>query len=54
MIGKPIDYDKKYNKNTTIWGKSTLDMSLKQYLKLLEGKNVLDLGIGEGQNSIAL
>ena len=54
MIGKPINYDKKYNKNTTIWGKSTLDMSLKQYLKLLEGKNVLDLGIGEGQNSIAL
>lgn len=54
MVGNPVDYDKKYNDNSRMWGKSNLDMVLKKYLKLLEGKNVLDLGIGEGQNSIVL
>lgn len=54
MIGKPIDYDKKYIDNSPLWGKPILDHDLKKYLKLLKGKTVLDLGIGEGQNSIAL
>ena len=54
MIGNPIDYDKKYINNSSLWGKSILDNDIKKYLKLLEGKKVLDLGIGEGQNSITL
>ena len=54
MIGNPIDYDKKYIDNSPLWGKSILDNDIKRYLKLLEGKTVLDLGIGEGQNSITL
>ena len=54
MIGNPIDYDKKYINNSSLWGKSILDNDIKRYLKLLKGKTVLDLGIGEGQNSIAL
>lgn len=54
MIGKPIDYDKKYIDNHYLWNKSVLDNDIKRYLNLIEGKNVLDLGIGEGQNSINL
>ena len=54
MIGNPVDYDKKYINNSSLWGKSILDNDIKKYLKLLDGKNVLDLGIGEGQNSIPL
>ena len=54
MIGNPVDYNKKYNNTSSIRGKAKLDISLKTYLKLLSGKNVLDLGIGEGQNSIPL
>lgn len=54
MIGNPIDYNKKYVGNSTLWKSPTLDNDIKKYLKLLNGKNVLDLGIGEGQNSIAL
>lgn len=54
MIGKPIDYDKKYINNSSIWNKASLDYEISKYLKLLNGKNVLDLGIGEGQNSIIL
>ena len=54
MIGNPVNYDKEYNGNSPIWGKSKLDNCLRRYLNLLEGKNILDLGIGEGQNSIAL
>ena len=54
MIGKPINYDKKYIGNSHLWSKPILDNDIKKYLKLLDGKNVLDLGIGEGQNSIPL
>lgn len=54
MIGNPIDYDRKYIDNSPLWGKSILDNDIKEYLKLLKGKTVLDLGIGEGQNSIIL
>lgn len=54
MIGKPINYDKKYIANSHLWSKPILDNDIKKYLKLLDGKNVLDLGIGEGQNSIPL
>ncbi len=54
MFGNPINFDKKYSGNSPIWGKSKLDANLKRYLNLLGGKNVLDLGIGEGKNSIFL
>lgn len=54
MIGKSIDYDKKYNNNNSIWGKPHIDHELKNYLNLLNKGNVLDLGIGEGNNSIIL
>lgn len=54
MIGNPIDYNKKYVGDFPLWKSPTLDNVIKKYLKLLNGKNVLDLGIGEGQNSIAL
>lgn len=54
MIGKSIDYDKKYSNNNPIWGKPNLDFELKRYLNLLNKGNVLDLGIGEGNNSIIL
>lgn len=54
MKGNTIDYNKHYTDNSPIWGKSKLDIELKRFLKLLDGKNVLDLGIGEGQNSIIL
>lgn len=53
MIGKSINYDKKYS-NNAIWGKPHLDSELKRYLNLLNKGNVLDLGIGEGNNSIIL
>ena len=54
MIGNSVNYDKEYKENQSIWGTAKLDDSLKRYLKLLDGKNVLDLGIGEGNNSISL
>ena len=54
MLGNPVDYNKKYLKNSSLWGTPTLDNELTQYLELVKGKNILDLGIGEGQNSIAL
>lgn len=54
MIGNFINYDKKYENSKNIWGKYFLDNSLKQYLNLITGKEVLDLGIGEGNNSILL
>ena len=54
MIGNPVDYNKKYIKNSPLWSSPTLDNELTQYLELLKGRNILDLGIGEGQNSIAL
>ena len=43
MIGNPVNYDKEYNGNSPIWGKSKLDNCLRRYLNLLEGKNILDL-----------
>lgn len=54
MIGKPINYDKAYVNKQSLWNKPSIDVDLKRYLKLLNGNNVLDLGIGEGQNSIIL
>lgn len=54
MIGNPIDYNKKYINNNPLWNKALLENDLKKYLNLLNGKTVLDLGIGEGQNSIVL
>lgn len=54
MIGNPINFDKKYFSKNRLWNKPNLDVHIKRYLKLLKGKNVLDLGIGEGHNSIVL
>lgn len=53
MIGNPVDYDKKYKGEFPILSPK-MDFELKRYLKLVNGKNVLDLGIGQGQNSIPL
>lgn len=53
MIGKPVDYDKKFKKNFPIFP-AKFDPELKRYLNLVSGKEVLDLGIGQGRNSIPL
>ena len=53
MIGNPVDYDKKYKGEFPKF-LSKMDFELKKYLKLIDGKEVLDLGIGQGQNSIPL
>lgn len=53
MIGNPVDYDKKF-KDTFPTLQPTFDADLKEYLSLVPGKNVLDLGIGQGKNSIPL
>lgn len=53
MIGNVIDYDKKYNNNFPIY-EAKLDYILNKYLKLIPGKEVLDLGIWQGKNSIPL
>lgn len=53
MIGNPVDYDKKYN-GTFPQYPAKLDQELKRFLKLVPGKEVLDLGIGQGMNSIPL
>ena len=54
MIGNPVDYDKKFkNSNFPIFPPK-FDSELKRYMHLLSGKNVLDLGIGQGRNSIPL
>lgn len=53
MIGNPVDFDKKF-KDTFPTPDTTFDADLKQYLSLVSGKNVLDLGIGQGKNSIFL
>lgn len=29
MIGNPVDYDKKYINNSSLWGKSILDNDIK-------------------------
>ncbi len=53
MIGSPVDYDKKFKENLPIQP-AKLDWNLKRYLNLIPGKEVLDLGIGQGRNSIPL
>lgn len=53
MIGNVVDYDKKF-KNNFPKIPVKLDFELKRYLNLLPGKEVLDLGIGQGINSIPL
>ena len=53
MIGKPVDYDKKFKNNFPIFP-AKLDFELRKYLNLIPGKEVLDLGIGQGRNSIPL
>ncbi len=53
MIGSPVDYDKKFIDNFPIFP-AKLDFELRRYLKLIPGKEVLDLGIGQGRNSIPL
>ena len=53
MLGNPIDYDKKFKDKFPILP-AKFDPELKRYLKLVSGKNVLDLGIGQGTNSIPL
>lgn len=53
MIGNPVDYDKNFKENFPIFP-AKLDLELKRYLNLISGKEVLDLGIGQGRNSIPL
>lgn len=53
MIGNPVDYDKKYQKDFPNFP-AKFDWVLKWYLDLVPGKEVLDLGIGQGMNSIPL
>ena len=53
MIGNPVNYDKKYKGEFPIHP-AKLDWDLKRYLNLIPGKEVLDLGIGQGRNSIPL
>ena len=53
MIGSPVNYDKKYKGEFPIHP-AKLDWDLKRYLNLKPGKEVLDLGIGQGRNSIPL
>lgn len=53
MIGNPVNYDKKYEGAFSIQP-AKLDGNLKKYLKLMPGKEILDLGIGQGSNSIPL
>lgn len=53
MIGNPINYDKKQtDKLPNTQAKITPE--LRRYMKLIEGKEALDLGIGQGQNAIFL
>lgn len=53
MIGNPINYDKKEAvKLPNIQAK--IAPELRRYMKLIEGKEALDLGIGQGQNAIFL
>ena len=53
MIGNPVDYDKKFKDKFPRFP-AKLDVELRRYLNLIPGKNVLDLGIGQGRNSISL
>ena len=53
MIGNPVNYDKKYNGAFPRYT-AKLEQEVKRFLKLVPGKEVLDLGIGQGMNSIPL
>ncbi|MFR5682961.1 MAG: class I SAM-dependent methyltransferase [Clostridia bacterium] len=53
MIGNPVDYDKKFKSDFPIFP-AKFDSELKRYLNLVPGKEVLDLRIGQGRNSIPL
>lgn len=53
MIGNPVNYDKKYKDTFPIFPPK-FDGELKKYLNFIDGKEVLDLGIGQGRNSIPL
>lgn len=53
MLGNPVNYDKKFKDNFPIFP-AKFDSELKKYLTLLKGSEVLDLGIGQGRNSIPL
>ena len=53
MLGNPVDYNKKFKENFPKFP-AKLDLELKRYLSLVPGKEVLDLGIGQGRNSISL
>ena len=53
MLGNPVNYDKKFKENFPIFP-AKIDLELKRYLNLVPGKEVLDLGIGQGRNSIPL
>ncbi len=53
MIGNPVNYDKKYKGDFPIFP-AKFDPELRRYINLLEGKDVLDLGIGQGRNAIPL
>lgn len=54
MIGNPVDYDKKFKDSNFPIFPPKFDLELKMYINLLSGKEVLDLGIGQGRNSIPL
>lgn len=54
MIGNPVDYDKKFKDSNFPIFPPKFDLELKTYINLLSGKEVLDLGIGQGRNSIPL
>ena len=53
MIGNPVNYDKKFKDKFPIFP-AKFDPVLKRYLHLIPGKEVLDLGIGQGTDSIPL
>ena len=53
MIGNLFNYDNKEDKKFPIL-KVQFDPELKRFLHLVPGKEVLDLGVGQGTNSIPL
>ena len=53
MLGNPVNYDNKFKSNFPLFPPK-FDPELKRYLNLLKGNEVLDLGIGQGRNSIPL
>lgn len=53
MLGTPVNYDQKFKDLFPILP-TRFDPELRRYLNLLPGKEVLDLGIGQGTNAIPL